>query len=118
MKPAVGFFPFIKWITRLFLPFLFYYVYKNELFTWQFQQVHYLMIFGLSLFSVLLLIGGFFRKSNLTIVSSWLLIIFGVIFIIIDWKVQIDVIMSSLSIIWGLLFMSIGNRVSNLQKSR
>lgn len=118
MKPAISMFPFAKWITRIFLPFLFYYVYKNELATWQFQDIHYLIIFGLSIFSVLLLLGGFFRKSTLTIVASILLLIFGVIFIIIDGKTQISFIMSSLSMIWGLLFMSMGNRSSNMQKSR
>jgi len=118
MKPIVGIFPFSKWITRLFLAFLFYIVYKDQLFTWQFNDIHYLIIFGLSIFSILLILGGLVRNSTLTIISAILLLIFGIIFLILESKDQISFIMSTISIVWGLLFISMGNRSTNMQKSR
>ena len=118
MKPIVGLFPFAKWVTRLTLPVILYLVYQKTMFSFNFKDVNYLIYFGLFIFSILLVIGGFFRKSTLTVVSAILLFLFGVLLLVVDISNQMSIIIGSLSIIWGLLFMTMGNRSTNMQKSR
>ncbi len=118
MKPLVGLFPFSKWVARLTLPVILYLVYQKTMFSFNFKDVNYLIYFGLFVFSILLVLGGFFRKSTLTVISSILLFLFGILLLVVDFSNQMSMIIGTLSIIWGLLFMTMGNRSTNMQKSR
>jgi hypothetical protein len=115
MRPMLSAFPLAKWFLRLVLPVIYYFTYKNIILEWNFTDITYLIIFGLSLFSILLLLGGFSKNSSLTVISALLLFIFAILFIIMD-KEKTNLIISIFTFVIAFFFMTAGNRKVNFDR--
>ncbi len=109
-------FPVSKFIMRLMLVLLLIIVYKDLIMTWNFKDIQYLVIFGLTLFSILLFFGGFSKNSSLTIISGILIVLFGILLLLLDIQEQMSVVIATVSIATGFLFITTGNRKANLSR--
>ncbi len=110
MKPMKGAIGFSKWLLRLAPAFIISYQFLEDILTWDFTEINYLLKFGLAVFSLLLIIGGFSRKHGLTIISGLLIAILAIVLLILNLD---DVAIFTLSILFfvlGFFFVTNGNK--------
>jgi succinate-acetate transporter protein len=93
-----------------------FFVYKEQIMTFNFKDINFLVIFGLAIFTVLLFIGGFSKNSSLTIISGILIMLFAILLIIIDMKEVMSIVTGSVFFSIGFLFVTTGNRKANLSR--
>lgn len=81
----------------------------NTIKSWDFENVNYLSLLGIAVFSVLLIIGGFFSKQVLTIVSGFFLMLLGIIMLVLNYGEPSVMSFSVIISIIGLFFVTNGN---------
>ncbi|MBN2891416.1 MAG: hypothetical protein JXL97_06090 [Bacteroidales bacterium] len=79
MKPLKAALPIGKWMLRLSLVLFIYYVYKDTILSFEFKNLEYITILGLSVFVLLLFIGGFLKNNSLSVISGLLIFILSTI---------------------------------------
>ncbi len=110
MKPILSSFPLSKWLLRITMLVLIYLFKKDFILQWDFKDVNYLVYFALTIFSVLLIFGGFGRNSSLTVISGLIIFLLGILLLILDTKTQLNLFLGIDAIVLGFFFLSIGNR--------
>lgn len=78
MKPFKSGIAFSKWLMRIAILALTSVVYYSAFETFNLRDLDFIIAAAFLLFSVLLIIGGFLRKSSLTVISALLLLILSV----------------------------------------
>ena len=109
MKPLIGARPLSRWLLRFFPVF---FIINNHLATlskFDFSDVNYLIVLALGLFSLLLVLGGFFSKQSLTIVSGLIILILSIIMLFLNFENTDIVSFSVILILLGLFFVANGN---------
>ena len=106
MKPVKVTLRLSKWTLRLSLLLFIYFVYKDIILEFNFNNIEYITILGLAVFSVLLFFGGFLKKSSLTVVSGLLIFLLGIIKLIIGADFEAEMFFF---ITIGFYFLSSGN---------
>ena len=106
MKPVKGALKIAKWILRLSLLLFLYFEYKEFILKWDFNNIEYITILGISVFSILLFFGGFLKKSSLSVISGLLLLLFGIVKIIIAVEIEPEMFFF---IAIGFYFFTSGN---------
>jgi hypothetical protein len=108
--------PVADWLLRL-VPALFLYIFlKNMLLTWNFQSIAYLIVFGISIFAILLIIGGFSKQHTLTMVSGLMIMVLSILLIFLDFKKSDSVIFGMAFFAIGFYFLASGNRMPQKTK--
>ncbi|MBN2662154.1 MAG: hypothetical protein JXR68_00775 [Bacteroidales bacterium] len=109
MKPLIGAKSISRWLLRLFPAFFIFNNHLETLLNFDFSDVIYLIILALGLFSLLLILGGFFRKQSLTIVSGLIISILSLIMLFLNFENTIIVSFSVILILLGFFFVANGN---------
>lgn len=76
MKPAKGLYPFASWMLRISMILVAYVLFFETLSHPDFKSVQFFIALGFVLFSVLLFIGGFMTKPDMTVISA--IFLFGI----------------------------------------
>jgi len=84
MEPVKSFLPFAKWLLRIALALLIYIRYFDLVETLKFDSAAYFISALLLIFGVLVLIGGFNKKSDLTVISGLLIFLLALIMVFVD----------------------------------
>jgi hypothetical protein len=107
MKPVKALSPVAKWLFRLTLLSIIYFAYKDLLIESDFKNINYIIILGISFFSLLLFIGGFLTKSSLTVISGLIIFLLATIKLVLDLP-DINTLMI-IFISLGFYFLTTGN---------
>jgi len=110
MKPINFLIPIANWALRILPALILYLLFKDLLWSKDFNSVRYLMFFGIAICSILLVIGGFSKTHTLTILSGLFMLIFAIFISVLDNYSTTNIAYSSLLGILGLYFFANGNR--------
>jgi hypothetical protein len=75
MKPVKGLFPLATWLMRFAVVFFVLITYWEPMTAFNFKSVMFYISAVYIIFSVLLFVGGFMAKNNVTVISSLFLIL-------------------------------------------
>ncbi len=110
MEPVKSFLPFGKWLLRIALALIIYIRYMDTTLTFSFNSAGYFISALLVIFGVLLLAGGFTKKSDLTVISGLLIFLLALIMIFIDGFTVSRLITHFPASAMGFYFMARGNK--------
>lgn len=86
MKPLKNALPLAKWILKFALILFAYLSFYDKILTWDFSNIHYIIVLGITFFIFLITIGSFFKASRLTVISALIVLLLSIIEIIISFK--------------------------------
>jgi len=110
MEPVKSFLPIAKWMLRLALALLIYIRYMDLVLGFSFDSAAYFIAAGLVIFGVLLVAGGFTKKSDLTVVSGLLIFLLALIMVFID-NFSVNRLITHFPVAaMGFYFMARGNK--------
>lgn len=75
MEPVKAFFPLTTWFLRIAILVLVYIIYFGTLRSPAWDSIDFWTAVGFAFFSMLLFIGGFMKKSTMTVLSALLLML-------------------------------------------
>ena len=84
MEPMKSLVPFAKWLLRITLAVVVYGLYFERLLDFDVSSVPWLISLLMVLFTVLLLVGGFTKRSSLTVISGLVVALLSVVMIFFD----------------------------------
>ena len=113
MKPIKNLEPAAKWILRIAVVAYIIFTYRNEVMTFNFKSVTYIINLLYVIFAALLLLGGFGKNATLTIISGIVISLISAYKIYISFSLN-DLANPSIYLFFalfgiGLLFTSKGN---------
>ncbi|MCF8332105.1 MAG: hypothetical protein K9H84_06605 [Bacteroidales bacterium] len=111
MKPAKSLFPVFLWIVRIAVVFAVYVRFIGLIRSFETDEWSFYIAAAFGLFAVLLLLGGFSRKHNLTIISGLIIAVLSVYQMIqLGFGIGQSMAFYGLMTSIGLLFVSLGNK--------
>ncbi|HDQ16448.1 MAG TPA: hypothetical protein ENN45_05260 [Bacteroidetes bacterium] len=108
MKPVKSALPLAKWLFRIAILTFISYHYKEEILTWNFKNLEYITILGITFFAILLFIGGFLKSSSISVISGLLIFLLAILKLILDYPDGLNTEMF-LFIVLGFYFFASGN---------
>jgi hypothetical protein len=112
MKPPKNLYPLAAWLLRISFVFLAYILFWDELRSLDYHQLTFWIDAAFSLFSILLFIGGFMSKSDITIISSFVL--FGLslykLYTVFSWPFHLNAVLFLLMASSALVLFTMGNK--------
>lgn len=112
MKPLKGIVPLAMWLMRIAILLFVYVAFFESINLLNFKVLEFYISAAFTLFSVLLLVGGFLKTSSLTVISALFLFILS-IYKIVDISsggLGLTLAMFGLFATISLFFMAAGNK--------
>jgi len=110
MEPLKSLVPFAKWLLRITLGLAVYSIHFSRVLNFDLSSVNWFISTLITLFAVLLLVGGFLKKSKLTVVSGLILFVLSVIMFFLAEPSLSSGILHSTPAAIGFYFMARGNK--------
>ena len=114
MRPMKGAVPFAKWLLRFSLIVFLFTNFFDIIKEFNFTDPDYLIAFGFIFASALLIVGGFFPRSTLTVISG--ILIFALCLFVVIWNyiatktIEPELIAYLMPAAIGFYFFARGNR--------
>jgi hypothetical protein len=110
MEPMKSFMPLAKWLFRIAVALIVYSAFLDTALTFSFKGTGFYLALLMVIFSVLLIIGAFLKKSSMTVISGLAILVVSVIVMVSDGISLNSIIANFATGAIGFFFMANGNK--------
>lgn len=110
MEPVKSLIPIAKWLLRLTVGLAVYSLHFDRMLDFNLTSVNWFISAIITVFTVLLLVGGLVKKSKLTVVSGLIIFVLSVIMMFLGGPNLSSVILHSTPAAIGFYFLARGNK--------
>ena len=110
MEPMKSLFPVAKWLLRIAIALVVYSKFLYTALSFSFKGSAYYVSLLMVIFTILLVVGGFLKKSSMTVISGLAILVISII-LMFSGGITIDSVAANfLTAAIGFYFMASGNK--------
>ncbi|MBN2522978.1 MAG: hypothetical protein JXB24_06865 [Bacteroidales bacterium] len=109
MEPMKSLVPMAKWLLRIAVALIVYGAFLNTALSFSFSGAGYYFALAMVIFTILLLVGGFLKKSSMTVISGLVILVLSVILMFTGGISLGSIIANFATAAIGFYFMARGN---------